>query len=273
MVEGRWCIRNRSGWSAIYIARTFETLADFVDDKQLRADLLIDANEYHLESKKEPKEKERLLSERPTSLPELLLKAIQLVRDSEGISVKSRTRLLNAAGIIALLCSYPLRRSDLVKLRYGHELVRLLGGWGLMALDTEKTGDHVEPLRLPTEVTPILDAVLLQGTSAGSLWQVYSKRSGQALWSDWKTGLGLSKGLMTSNLIDLAAIRPHIFRTIWADHLIMNGADRITISIVLQHGALISQNDYEVLASKLRLSQGISALAEIIDDADRAAEL
>lgn len=259
-------LKENQSWSAIYIARTFETLADFVQDQQLRADLLIDANAYHQEAKKEPKKKERRLSEQPTSLPELFSKAVQLVRDSEDVSVKTRTRLLNAAGIVALLCSYPLRRSDLVRLRYGHELVRLLGGWGLTSLDTEKTGDHVEPLRLPSEVTPILDATLLQGASASFLWQAYSEHCGRSIWADWKTGRLLSKELMTSSLKELVGYSPHIFRTVWTDHLIKNGADRTTISIVLQHKTLISQKDYEVLASKLRLLQGVEALAEIINN-------
>ncbi|AQS48571.1 hypothetical protein BMG03_12790 [Thioclava nitratireducens] len=262
-------LEKGNGWSAIYIARTFETLADFVEDAQLRADLLADASDYHLEAKKEPKRKERHLAERPTTLPELFAKAVLLVRESENVPVKSRTRLLNAAAIVALLCSYPLRRSDLVRLRYGHELVRLLGGWCLSGLDTQKTGEHVEPLHLPSEITQVLDAGLLQGANESFLWQVYSERAGRALWADWKTGLPLSKGLLTSNIKELVGYSPHIFRTVWADHLIENGADRAAISIILQHGAIISQKEYEFLASKLRLSQGITALAEVIDDRGR----
>lgn len=264
---------SRQGWSAIYIARTLETIADFVEEKGLRDDLLLDAREYHLEAKKQIKIKELHLAKNPTSLPQLFSISSRLVEDATYVPIKSRARLLNTAGVIALLCSYPLRRANVAMLRFGHELVRVLGGWALTYLYTQKTGDKIEPLYLPKEVTPILDAALLQGAGSESLWKVYSQRTGQALWSDWRTGRSLSAELMTFNLKALAGCSPHMFRTIWADHLVESGADRAKISIVLQHRSLISQKEYEVLASKLRLSQGVSALAEVIRDAERGGRL
>jgi integrase len=179
---------------------------------------------------------------------------------------KSRARLVNTAAALALLCVYPLRRADLIDLRFGEDLIRVLGGWCLASLPTQKTGLHTEPLRLPDENTPALDAALLQGASAKYLWKIYSERCGQCLWADWKTGRQHSASLLTQNLKSLVEYSPHIFRTLWADHLVANGADREKVSVVLQHRSLISQKDYEVLASKLRLSQGIAALAKIGDD-------
>jgi integrase len=257
---------GKEGWSAIYAARTFETLATFVSDPTLRQDLLDDAADYHTEADKEPKAKERVLSKRPTTLPDLFRKVGRLVQMAPKTRPKSRARLVNTAAALALLCVYPLRRADLIDLRFGEDLIRVLGGWCLASLPTQKTGLHTEPLRLPDENTPALDAALLQGASAKYLWKIYSERCGQCLWADWKTGRQHSASLLTQNLKSLVEYSPHIFRTLWADHLVANGADREKVSVVLQHRSLISQKDYEVLASKLRLSQGIAALAKIGDD-------
>jgi hypothetical protein len=262
---------SKKGWSAIYAARTFETLATFVSDPILRQDLLHDAADYHAEAKMEPKAKERTLSKRPTTLSALFVKISHLLQEAEKVSAKSRPRLVNTAAELALLCVYPLRRADLVGLRFGKDLIRILGGWCLASLPTQKTGLRTEPLRLPSEVTAALDAALLQGTSNEFLWKVYAQRSGQCLWADWKTGFQHSEGLLTQNFSSLVGYSPHIVRTLWVDHLVANGADRLKISVVLQHKSLISQKHYEVLASKLRLSQGIIALSTIADGVSRNA--
>ena len=254
---------GRKGWSAIYAARTFETLATFVSDPILRQDLLRDAADYHTEAKREPKAKERTLSERPTTLPDLFVNVGNLLHEAEKAPAKSRPRLVNMAAELALLCVYPLRRADMVGLRFGKDLIRILGCWCLASLPTQKTGVRTEPLRLPSEITAALDAALLRGASNKFLWKVYNERSGQYLWADWKTGLQHSDGLLTQNLISLVGYSPHIVRTLWADHLVANGADRLKISVVLQHKSLITQKQYEVLASKLRLSEGILALSSI----------
>lgn len=256
---------GKVGWSAIYVARTFETLATFVSDPILRQDLLQDAADYHCEAEKETKAKERTLSERPTTLPALFAKVDFLLQKAEKAPTKSRARLVNTAAELALLCVYPLRRADLVDLRFGEDLIRVLGGWCLVSLPTQKTGLRTEPLRLPTEITAALDAALLRGASEKYLWKVYVDRRGQCLWADWKTGKQHSANLLWLNLTGLVGYAPHIFRTLWADHLVANGADRQKISVVLQHKSLMTQKEYEVLASKLRLSQGIAALAAIVD--------
>lgn len=254
------------GWSAIYVARTFETLATFVSDPGLRQDLLQDATDYHYEAEQEPKAKERTLSERPTTLPVLFVKVGNLLHEGEKVPPKSRARFVNTSAALALLCVYPLRRADLVGLRFGEDLIRVLGGWCLASLPTQKTGLRTEFLRLPTEITAALDAALLRGASEKYLWKVYAERSGQCLWADWKTGKQHSDNLLWLNMTSLVGYSPHILRTLWADHLIANGADRAKISVVLQHKSLMSQKEYEVLAAKLRLSQGLAALTAIINE-------
>ena len=260
---------GEEGWSAIYAARTFETLATFVSDDALRKDLLQDASDYHVEAKKEPKAKELTLSKCPTTLPALFKMVGSLLIDAEKVPFKSRPQLLNTAAALALLCVYPLRRADIVGLRFGYELIRVLEGWCLASLPTQKNGKRTEPIRLPSEITAAIDAALLQGTSGRFLWNVYTARRGQCLWSDWKTGRQHSEGLLTQCLSDHVDYSPHIFRTLWADHLIAHGANRQLVSVVLQHKHLMSQKEYEVLASKLRLLQAVKALADIADDASQ----
>ncbi|MBQ4823891.1 hypothetical protein J4729_04920 [Leisingera sp. HS039] len=256
------------GWSAVYIARTLEKLALFVEDVSLKQDILHDARDYHVEAAKEPKRKERILAEKPVTLPALYLKARDLAAKAENASAKSRSRLSNTAAVLVLLCFYPLRRADVIRLRFGHELHRVLTGWCLTGLPTQKTGMLTEPLRLPPEVTPILDAALLQGDDPDHLWPAYERRTGQCLWSDWKTGQPHSRSLLTQHFQNLVGYSPHLLRTIWADHLVAQGADRLKVSIVLQHKSLISQEEYEVLAAKLRITLAVEKLVEIASEVE-----
>lgn len=254
------------GWSAVYVARTLEKLALFVNDDELKRDILLDARDYHNEAGKEPKRKERILLENPVTLPRLYQKAQNLVSSAEGACVKSRSQLLNTAGALGLLCFYPLRRADLAGLRFGIELHRVLSGWCLASLPTQKTGLLTEPLRLPVEATPIIDAALLQGVGPDHLWATYKGRKGQCLWSDWRTGKRQSVSYLWECFKDLVGYSPHLLRTIWADYLVSRGADRLKISVVLQHKSLISQEEYEVLAAKYRINKAIEEIVEIADE-------
>lgn len=251
---------GNGGWSAITIAGIFKTLAIYTDDKALRRDLLRDAADYKIEASNSTKRKVLTLCAHPTSLKEMFARAVALTTWNGTLREPSQTQRVTTGGILGLLCFYPLRRGDLIKLRYGKELTRTLSGWHLSSLLTQKTGSHAESVLLPSESTPLLDAALLQGIDQTNLWEVYERRSGECLWSDWKTGRPFAPETLTRNFKSLVGYSPHLLRTLWADHLIENGADRLKVSIALQHDNLISQKAYEVLADKFRLEKAAKAL-------------
>jgi hypothetical protein len=256
------------GWSATYIATMFQNLAIFVSDVDLRSDILHEAATFTDLAKTRLKKKERVLIERPTDLPKLFEQASGLLKRSRLSPYRNRHRIINVAAGLALLCCYPLRRSDLIRLRFGVELQRELSGWLLVSLPTQKTGVSTDPLRLPPIVTEFIDAALLRGANKEYIWDIYQQKKGSWFIIDWRTGERHTKAGLTALFTELVRYSPHILRTIWTDHLKAIGADRTLISAMLQHSNLISQHEYEVLSKRLLLNQGVKALANVARQAE-----
>jgi integrase len=260
---------GKAGWSAVYISGLLKTYADFVPDPLLREDILFNANQYRKASRFALKAKEKLLFEKDLTLKSLFKTANNLLVQSRNVPLRSRPRYINIAAILALLCCYPLRRSDLVRLRFGVELQRSNNGWSLNSFPTQKTGIPTYTVRLPEILTPFLDAALLQGTDNAHLWDQYTRRKEACLWSDWKTDQPLTAQNLSINFKNLVGCNPHLLRTIWVDYLTEIETDTSLIAAMLQHDDCYSQHAYEVAAQKHRLKQAVEALAKIAEYAEK----
>jgi site-specific recombinase XerD len=88
------------------------------------------------------------------------------------------------------------------------------------------------------------------------LWQVYRERSGVPfLESPKNPGQAYSLNALSTLVARHSGHGPHILRTVWADTLVARGADREVIAAILQHENPLSQEDYEVLARRIRLRE------------------
>ncbi|WP_319412689.1 hypothetical protein [uncultured Cohaesibacter sp.] len=275
---------SEEGWTANYISHILYTIATFISDKQLCSDVKADAGAYSLISRKSLKRKDLILLKNPITLPELFEKAFQLLQQADDAPIESRHRslgveeafaapettrplLIIVAAILALLCFYPLRGIDIVGLRFGYELQRDVNGWLMVSLPTHKTGWWTDPIRFPAEMSPFLDAAILQGSDSEHLWPNYKEKKGHYLWGDWKTGEKINRNDLTIQFKKLVGYTPHLLRTLWADYLLINGADRNLVSAMLQHSSLISQQDYEALVKKVRVVRTAETLAGIANQA------
>jgi hypothetical protein len=261
--EKGWCLRS----VATYCTR----LLPFIKDPTERQKWSRFSNRFEAlaQSEGDPKSKERALCEHPMSLEDYFRRAHGLIHQAEAsLNVQVRWGLLTVAGVLGILLVFPLRSADLLRLTIGVQLSRGAKCWSLDLGWTQKSGTRVEPLVLPAEVTPFLDACLLQGTEPQALWSVYRQRSGAPfLESPKKRGQAYSAAAFSTLVARHTDHGPHILRTIWADTLVARGAGREVIAAILQHKDTLSQKDYEVLARKFRLREAARALGLLADRA------
>ena len=262
---GCWCSRT--------VAAQCMHLAPFITDAYLKRKWYSFAGIYErlAETRGEPKMKERALAKRPTDLNSLFLRADDLRRTADGeMNIQTRDGLLTVIGALGILLFYPLRRSDLLKLRVGRHLKREATGWLLVIGSTRKTRHHVDPLVLPAEATNFLDACLLGGMRREHLLDIYLRRQGEAFLKSPRRNGPYAAGSFSDLFKRWTGHSPHVIRTLWCDDLVARGADRVTISAMLQHGSLISQKSYEIIAGKIRRIRAVEALREIGDRASSA---
>jgi hypothetical protein len=257
---------ERHGWNLISVGTRLYQIAPFIPDRSLRRKWHQFAESFFRAAKRrgEPKAKERLLAARPMDLPAFFRVTVGLLEHAAMTrDVQSRHSALVVAGALGILLFYPLRRADLLRLRWGRELRRDETGW-LLAIDfTQKSGTIVEPLRLPAEATRFLDTCLLGGLRPDGMARALWRSRGKAVLRSRLRDAPYNADAFSSAFRRLTGHGPHILRSVWCDELVARGADRQVIASMLQHRSLISQKEYEVLATKLRRIQAVSALAEL----------
>lgn len=265
---------GEKGWCRRSVATYCAQLGPFIQDSEERQKWSRFTNRFWALADKngDPKAKERALCERPMSLEDYFRLAHHLIDRAEDISnVQVRRGLLTVAGVLGILLVFPLRRADLCRLIIGDQLSRNAKNWTLDLGWTNKSGTRVEPLILPKEVSPFLDACLLQGTEPRALWRIYRERSGAPfLESPKRAGEAYSLDALSTLVARHSGHGPHILRTIWADTLVGRGADREVIAAMLQHKNPLSQEAYECLARKVRLREAAQALRGLADQATAA---
>ncbi|WP_181711285.1 tyrosine-type recombinase/integrase [Roseovarius sp. TE539] len=265
---------GEKGWCRRSVATYCAQLGPFIQDIEERRKWSRFTNRFWALADKngDPKAKERALCERPMSLEDYFRRAHQLIdRANNTTNVQVRRGLLTVAGVLGILLVFPLRRGDLCRLIIGDQLSRNAKSWMLDLGWTKKSGTRVEPLVLPEEVSPFLDACLLQGTEPRSLWRVYRERSGAPfLESPKRAGEAYSLDALSTLVARHSGHGPHVLRTIWADTLVARGADREVIAAMLQHKNPLSQEAYEFLARKIRLREAARALRDLADQATAA---
>lgn len=263
-VTNGWCLRSA--------ATKCMALAPFIANKQLKRAWYTYALDFARTAKKrgEPKLKELALTERPMDLSALFLRAqeLQELADAE-VDIQVRHGILTVIGALGVLLFYPLRKADLLKLLLGQHLVRETTCWLLAPQSTQKTGEELQPLRLPQEATQFLDACFLGGVRRENLKDIYRHRFGEPLLQSPRRSAAYESGAFATLFKRWVGHSPHTIRSIWCDDLIARGADRITISIVLQHKEILSQEEYEVLAKKMRAIAAVEAIWRIADRVSR----
>ena len=259
-----------SGWSDVTALSMCERLGSYIPDQALRSKWYRFTQHLKNEARKrgQIKRKEQALSDRPISLETAFRRAHELcgMADAE-INVQTRHGLFAVIGALGILLFYPLRRADLVRLRIGHELVLQDGRWFLAPQFAQKTGSVISQLILPEEAGNLIEFCILRGGPRAQLSERYEQVRGRPLLISPRRTVAYEEGAFSTLFARWMTHRTHIFRSIWCDHLIELGADRTMISIMLQHRSLISQDEYEILAEKIRQIKVMKKLHELAHNA------
>lgn len=253
-------------WSDVTAWSMCEKLAPFIPDPGLRAEWQAFVGDLRSRAKKlgQLKRKERSFLQRPLTLAMLFRRASELCERADAeMCVQRRHGLYVVVGALSILLFYPLRRADLLRLRIGHELTLRDGRWLLSLKRTKKTGQPVSPLVLPDEAGTLIEACLLQGSSRAQLPEVYEAAKGRLLLASPRRCGAYAETAFSDLFARWTGHGPHIVRSVWCDNLVAQGADRATIKVMLQHDSLVSQEDYEIIASKIRQTKVIDALRDL----------
>lgn len=255
-----------SRWKFQTASSMCQSLAPFICDPDLKRKWYRFAAYFGKKAAGEIKRKERALATSPITLEELFLHASELHHRAESeTNIQVRHGILTVLGALGILLFFPLRQGDLRRIRVGLDLIRKRGKWVLMPGPTDKTGLVVDPIVLPEEGSDLLDACLLAGASRSRLHEVYALRNGTPLLLSPRHDGAYSGGAFTELFKRWTGHTPHIVRTLWCDELVALGADRSTVGAMLQHGSPITQEQYQVIAGKLRRIRAMDALREIGD--------
>jgi hypothetical protein len=260
---------NGKGWCRMSAWTKCAALTPYIADQALREEWQRFAQHFHSEAQRKGdlKAKERALSRNPVTLNDLFRKAASMVSDlAEETDVQRRHSMAIVVGALGVLLFYPLRGGDLRRLRFGHELVRDNGAWSLAIETIQKTGEYSAPLKLPSAATTLIDACLLHGAPRVNIADTYRSCAGQYLLQSPRANCSFRATAFTRVFSKHVGHPPHTVRTIWCDELVARGADRLKISAMLQHKNLLSQKEYEVLASKFRRDRAVEALRSIAEE-------
>lgn len=253
-------------WSDVTAWSMCEKLAPFIPDAALQAEWksFVRHLKDQAEQRGQVKRKERALSERPLTLEMLFRRASDLCKLADAeMNVQRRHGLHAVIGALAILLFYPLRRADLLRLRIGRELTLCNGRWLLAPKFAQKTGEPVNMLILPEEAGVLIEFCLLRGAPRAQLSEIYKSAYERPLLASPRRTDAYHEDSFSNLLFRWMRHRPHIVRSVWCDHLVALGADRATISAMLQHKSLISQEDYEILAGKIRQAKAMDALRDL----------
>jgi len=183
------------------------------------------------------------------------------------VNVQRRWGLYIVIGVLGILLFYPLRRSDLLRLRIGYELKFHRGRWLLAPEFAQKTDTSISSLVMSDEAAFLIEFSLLKGAPRAHLLEIYESSKGRPMFISPRRLRAYEEGAFSTLFFRWIGHRPHIVRSIWCDNLIEFGADRNAIRAMLQHKSLISQKDYEILAGKVRLTKALSALRKLANAA------
>ena len=260
--------RRRSAHSKCY------QLVPFIQDRELRREWLTFATYFNQEADRrgDMKVKEKALAENPADLNSMFTCAVDLMRRAdEETDCQIRESLYTVIGAFGILLFFPLRRADLLRLFWDDNLVRKNARWTLILEATQKTDTSIYRLRLPALVSRFLDYALLRGQRRDQLADVLSRRKGEPLLKSPHGLHAYSPGAFSDLFKRWTKHTPHMMRTLWCEGLIAQGADRTMVGAMLQHESEISQEDYEIVARKIRRLRAVESLARISDDVlDRA---
>jgi hypothetical protein len=254
------------GWCSISAGSMCQRLGPFIADPELRREWYAFADSFLTISRTigDIKRKERALAERPMDLNDLYLKASELHRLArQEVDVQVRHGLCTVVGSLGIFLFYPLRIGDVLKLRLGFDLTRSSGVWLLDPGRTQKSGNLVDPIILPREATPLLDACLLQGAQRAKLSEILQSKSGSFMFQSRRRSGAYRRSSFSTLFKRWLEHSPHVIRTLWCDQMVALGTDRTTIGAMLQHKSEISQHDYEVIARNIRRVRALSALSEL----------
>ncbi len=266
--EGPDSPEKSRGWCRMSVWAKCQSIAPFIADSQLKREWYDFAEEFKREAKRngDIKRKERALAEKPMDLEGLFLRATELCKMADQeMDIARRYGIQSVIGALGIFLFYPLRVGDLLGLRLDRELSKTEGKWLLSPNFTGKTNDFVDPLVLPLEANPLIEACLLRGSDRSSLTELYERSERQPFLKSTRRDRAYHRGAFSALFKRWVGHSPHVVRSIWCDGLIAAGADRSTIGAMLQHRSLISQEHYEVLAAKIRRNRAMDVLREISD--------
>jgi len=127
---------------------------------------------------------------------------------------RQRQKLFLEAAALALPVVAPLRIGDLGRLVYGESLRREASGWS-MRINTSKTKQNYARAELWPELTPFLDALLVEECGDADLWVTYDARKGTPVFSLDFGATGLSADWISDVWFKHVGCGAHIVRTLW----------------------------------------------------------
>lgn len=230
--EARGC-KARGLSLQIGLIRRF-VIAHAGQNSKLAKQLNVLGKSYSKRGRKEEKRKERFLLNNPTDIGEVWNQA----EDLRAAAMKARPgtlqrqKLFLEAAVLAVSIVVPLRIGDLHRLVIGESISRSADAWSIR-IETSKTGADYSRPELWPELTPFLDALLIEDSSGRDLWRGYHARIGTSLFSYDFGKTGLSGGWISDVWRDHVGCGAHIVRTLWHQLVWEGDKDRTWVALAL----------------------------------------
>lgn len=219
---------------------------------------------------KEPRVRHVAFRANPVAPWDYAIQAVEASHEARqpGLRRPSRHKLITTAALLAVYTVSAERISDLLGLVVGKSAQRDEEGW-LLDFITQKGARHRSALRLPPEVTPYLDDLILLGASPGVdgsvLTKLYRERAaiGSPLFarSNWKNAYGNVS--VYTFFKERTGHGPHASRKAMADHLAAAGLGEEHVLEILGHQDIqVSRDAYEMFADRARRARTHEALSE-----------
>nr|WP_321443462.1 hypothetical protein [uncultured Cohaesibacter sp.] len=189
---------------------------------------------YNRLAAKEPKRKVRFLLTNPNDIGKVLLRAEELLDEARGapLGFFHRIKLFLDAAALALSIVAPLRISDLHRLEVGVHLIRHNDGWE-MNIETQKTGGEYHRSLLYPEITPFLDALIMEDAPGRHIEAGYTARIGTPIFSRDNGRTGLSGDWISDVWFEYFGCGAHISRTLWHEEVHDENSSKTYIALEL----------------------------------------
>ena len=168
-----------------------------------------------------------------------------------------RYKLFLEAAALATSIVTPLRISDLHRFKIDSSLIRSSSGWSLH-IKTQKTGGVYNRDELWSELTPFLDALIIEDAPGRDLWTGYKLRLNTPIFSRDGGQTGLTGDWISDVWFDHFGCGAHMVRTLWHENVFEEDDSKewIALSLCGQKSERMARVYRRMATDKRRLKQG-----------------